>query len=177
MPVSRENDRARTGKRNIGGGSKAVFGDGFYGTFSPHKKGRELNTNFFLNFSGHPRDIPAKIPGCPAKKFAFPGFRRTYRTFLAPTPSRGRPPPHPKISGPKSLGLGSLFFPPVSFPPPLCPSLKRAVGVVSLRYRSRRNYYSINSQELHGCNAAHYSLVINSQELQDCNCNCNCNPN
>ena len=44
-------------------------------------------------------------------------------------------------------------------------------------YRSRRNYYSINSQELHGCNAAHYSLVINSQELQDCNCNCNCNPN
>ena len=47
------------------------------------------------------------------------------------------------------------------------------------KYRSRRNYYSINSQELHGCNAAHYSLVINSQELQDCNCNCNlnCNPN
>ena len=31
--------------------------------------------------------------------------------FLAPTPSRGRPPTHPKISGPKSLGLGSLFSP------------------------------------------------------------------
>ena len=42
-------------------------------------------------------------------------------------------------------------------------------------YRGRRNYYSINSQELHGCNAAHYSLVINSSELQDCNCNCNAN--
>ena len=44
-------------------------------------------------------------------------------------------------------------------------------------YRGRRNYYSINSQELHGCNAAHYSHVINSPELQDWNCNCNCNPN
>ena len=31
--------------------------------------------------------------------------------FLAPTPSRKRPPPHPKISGPKSLGLGSFFLP------------------------------------------------------------------
>ena len=32
--------------------------------------------------------------------------------FLAPpTPSHGRPPPHPKISGPKSLDLGSFFFP------------------------------------------------------------------
>ena len=28
--------------------------------------------------------------------------------FLAPTPSRGSPPPHPKISGPKSLGLASF---------------------------------------------------------------------
>ena len=49
--------------------------------------------------------------------------------------------------------------------------------LVGPNYRSRRNYYSINSQELHGCNAAHYSLVINSSELQDWNCNCNCNPN
>ena len=31
--------------------------------------------------------------------------------FLAPTRSRGRPPPHQKISGPKSLGLGSFFLP------------------------------------------------------------------
>ena len=33
---------------------------------------------------------------------------RDIPNFLAPTPSRGRPPPHPKISGPKSLGLGSF---------------------------------------------------------------------
>ena len=52
-----------------------------------------------------------------------------------------------------------------------------ALIVSDIIYRGRRNYYSITSQELHGCNAAHYSHVINSQELQDCNCSCNCNPN
>ena len=35
--------------------------------------------------------------------------------FLAPTPSRGRPPPQWKISGIKSLGLGSFFFPDIIF--------------------------------------------------------------
>ena len=39
---------------------------------------------------------------------------RDIPNFLAPTPSRGRPPPHPKISGPKSLGLGSFFLPQLS---------------------------------------------------------------
>ena len=29
---------------------------------------------------------------------------------MAPNPSRGRPPPHPKISGQKSLGLGSFLL-------------------------------------------------------------------
>ena len=31
--------------------------------------------------------------------------------FLAPTPSRGRPPHHQRISGPKSLGLCSVVLP------------------------------------------------------------------
>ena len=44
-------------------------------------RGQKLNTNFFLKLFGHPRDIPAKIPGHPAKKFGFRGFRRTYRTI------------------------------------------------------------------------------------------------
>ena len=55
-------------------------------------RGRELNTNLFSQTFRHPRDIPAK-------KCGFPGFRRTYGmchipNFLAPDPSRGRP-PHP----------------------------------------------------------------------------------
>ena len=36
---------------------------------------------------------------------------REVSNFLAPTRSRGRPLPHWKISGPKSLGLGSFFLP------------------------------------------------------------------
>ena len=54
---------------------------------------------------------PGKIPGYPAKKSVIPWVSRDMPNFLAPTPSRGRPPPHPKISGPKSLGLGSFFVP------------------------------------------------------------------
>ena len=54
-------------------------------------------------------DIPAKIPGYPAKKFGFPV--KDIPNFLAPTPSHGKPLPHPKMSGPRSLGLGSIFFP------------------------------------------------------------------
>ena len=39
--------------------------------------------NFFLlKLFGHPWDIPAKLPGYPAKKYVFPGFRGTYRTSL-----------------------------------------------------------------------------------------------
>ena len=46
---------------------------------------RNLNTSFvFSNFFGHPRDIPAKISGYPAREFGLPGFRRTYRTFWPP---------------------------------------------------------------------------------------------
>ena len=62
-----------------------------------------------LNFVGAPgypsknRDIPPKV--------WFPWVSKDIPNFLAPTPSCGRPPPHPKISGPKSLGSGSFFFP------------------------------------------------------------------
>ena len=60
---------------------------------------------------GDSRDIPTKIPGYPAQKVWFPGFWKDIPNFLATTPSRGRPPPYPKISPPKSLALGSFFSP------------------------------------------------------------------
>ena len=77
--------------------------------------GWELNTNFLFSqtFRALP-GYPGKIPGYPAKNFGFAGFRRTYRTFkkfFTPTPSRGRPPPHLKSSGPKSFGFGFFFLP------------------------------------------------------------------
>ena len=72
---------------------------------------RRLNTNFlFLKLFGRPRDIPAKSRDIPPKKFDS-CVSRDISNFLAPTPSRGKPLPHWKISGPKSLGLGSFFFP------------------------------------------------------------------
>ena len=94
----------------------------FFGCFQRRAFGNSVggrgdcNTNsFFSNFSGAPGDILAIFLGrpgdIPPKKFGFPGFRRIYRNFSAPTPSRGRPPPHRSISRPKSLGLGSFFLP------------------------------------------------------------------
>ena len=38
-----------------------------------------------------PPDMPAKIPGYPTTEFGFPGFRRTYRTFWPPHPTRRYP--------------------------------------------------------------------------------------
>ena len=67
---------------------------------------------------GHAQDIPAKIPGYPRPKVWFPCVSKDIPNFLAPTPSRGRPPPHPKISGPKSLCLGSFFFPDMTMTSP-----------------------------------------------------------
>ena len=71
--------------------------------------GQKLNNLFSQTFRAPP-GYPAKIPGYPAKKVWFPWVKDT-PNFLPPTPFRGRPQPHPKISGPKSLGLGSFFFP------------------------------------------------------------------
>ena len=72
-------------------------------------RGRELNPNiFFSNFSGA-SGISRQNPGISRQKSLIPWVSRDIPNFLAPTPSRGRPPPHQKISGLKSLGLGSFF--------------------------------------------------------------------
>ena len=74
-------------------------------------RGQELNTNFFSQTFRGPQGYPSKISGYPAKKSLISLVSRGIPNFLASTPSRGRPPPHRKISRPKSLGLGSFFFP------------------------------------------------------------------
>ena len=74
-------------------------------------RGRELNANlFFSNFWGD-SGISRQNPGISHPKVWFPCVSRDIPNFLAPTHSRGRPPPHRKKSGPKSSGLGSFFFP------------------------------------------------------------------
>ena len=79
-------------------------------TLPPMFMERKLNTNFlFLKLFRRPRDIPAKSRDIPPKKFDFPGFEGRIELF-GPHPL-----PHWKISGPKSLGLGSLFLPDFSF--------------------------------------------------------------
>ena len=65
---------------------------------------------FFSNFSGA-SGISQQNPGISRQKSLIPWVSRDIPNFLAPTPSRGRPPPHQKISGLKSLGLGSFFVP------------------------------------------------------------------
>ena len=73
-------------------------------------RGRELNPNiFFSNFSGASGISRRNPPGISRQKSLIPWVSRDIPNFLAPTLSRGRPPPHQKISGPKSLGLGSFF--------------------------------------------------------------------
>ena len=74
-------------------------------------RGRELSTNFFSQTFWAPRENPGKIPRYPTEKVWFPWVSKDIPNFLAPTLSRRRPPPHLKISGPKSLGLGSFFVP------------------------------------------------------------------
>ena len=71
-------------------------------------RGPKLNTkDFFSNFSGT-AGISQQNPGVSQQKSLISLILRDILNFLAPTPSRGRPPPHPKISGPESLGLGSF---------------------------------------------------------------------
>ena len=55
----------------------------------------------FLKLFGLPRDIPAQSPGYRAKKFGFPGFRRTYRTFGPPPLYVEDPHPTGKYPGSK----------------------------------------------------------------------------
>ena len=78
---------------------------------SDYFRGQKLNPNiFFSNFSGA-SGISRQNPGISRQKSLIPWVSRDIPNFLAPTPSRGRPPPHQKISGLKSLGLGSFFVP------------------------------------------------------------------
>ena len=74
-------------------------------------RGQKLNPNIlFSNFSGA-SGISRQNPGISRQKSLIPWVSRDIPNFLAPTPSRGRPPPHRKISGLKNLGLGSFFVP------------------------------------------------------------------
>ena len=67
-----------------------------------------MNTNFFSsNFSDTPR-ISQQSPGISRQRSLISPVSRDMPNFLAPTPSCGRPPPRQKISGLKSLGLGSF---------------------------------------------------------------------
>ena len=70
-----------------------------------------MNTNFFsLKLFGRRQDIPAESRDI-RQKSLISLISRDIPNFLAPTPSCGRPLPHRKISGLKSLGLGSFFVP------------------------------------------------------------------
>ena len=87
---------------------------------------RELNPNFFFsNFSGTP-GISRQNPGISRQKSLISLVSKGIPNFLAPTPSRGRPLPHRKISGLKSLGLCSFFVPDscenLRFPAQICDS-------------------------------------------------------
>ena len=78
--------------------------------FSQENRERKLNTIFFFsNFSGT-SGISRQNPGISRQKSLVSLVSRDIPNFSAPTPSRGRPPPHRRISGLKSLGLGSFFF-------------------------------------------------------------------
>ena len=87
------------------------MGAGIFLNWLPFLGGRELNTNFFLKLFRHPRDNPAKVPGYPANKFVFPGFRRTYRTFWPPPLNAEDPHPTRRYPDPKKFGFGFLFLP------------------------------------------------------------------
>ena len=79
-------------------------------------RGQKLNTNFFFsNFSGTV-GISRQNHGISHPKSLISLVSRDIPNFSAPTRARGRPPPHRKISRPKSLGLGSFFFPDRSVP-------------------------------------------------------------
>ena len=59
------------------------------------------------------RDIPAKFPGHPRFLSSKPKEDKVSREgtkFSATTPSRGRPPPHRAVSGPKNLIFVLFFF-------------------------------------------------------------------
>ena len=78
-------------------------------------RGQKLNMNFFSQTFRALPGYPGKIPRYPRQKSLISLVSRDISNFLAPTPSRGRPLPHRKISGLKSLGLCSFFVAPIFF--------------------------------------------------------------
>ena len=80
----------------------------FQGNFGAFLGDKSSTQTLFLKHFGHFRDIPAN-PGISRQKSLISLASRDTSNFLAPTPSRGRPLPHRKISGLKSLGLCSFF--------------------------------------------------------------------
>ena len=73
--------------------------------------------HFFFKLFGHIPGHPGKNPRI-SRKVWFPWVSRDIPSFSAPIPSCGRPPPHRKISGPKSLGLCTFFLPELIAAPP-----------------------------------------------------------
>ena len=71
-------------------------------------------TFFFSNFSGT-AGISRQNPGISHQKSLISLVSRDMPNFLAPTPSSGTPLPTRKISGLKSLGLGSFFVPEIIY--------------------------------------------------------------
>ena len=68
-----------------------------------------MNTDLFCsNLWRTPGISRQQNPRISLQKVWFPWASKDILNFLAPTPSCGRPPPHPKISGPKTLSLGSF---------------------------------------------------------------------
>ena len=95
---------------------------GDFSYFFSNIRGQQLNTNFFFsNFSGT-AGMSQQNPGISRQKGLVSMVSRDIPNFSAPTPSRGRPPSHRRISGPKSLGLGSFFL------PAICRSPRFGVG-------------------------------------------------
>ena len=84
----------------------------FRSSFSDLFRGRKSNTNFFFsNFSGT-AGISRQNPGIPRQKSLIFLVSRDIPNFLAPAPSRGRPPPRPKFSGvTRTFGFGFVFLP------------------------------------------------------------------
>ena len=66
---------------------------------------------FFLKLFGRFRDIPAKSRDIPPKKFDFLGFEAHIELFGPPPLHVEDPHPTRGYPDPKSLGLGSFFFP------------------------------------------------------------------
>ena len=68
-----------------------------------------MNPNLFFSF-GHSPEYPTKNPGISFQKVWFPWVSKDIPNFLAPTPSRGRPPPHPaRIFGQKKVWVWVPF--------------------------------------------------------------------